>query len=89
MAYQIGTLADGQKRVLRKTSHELSSPIARMQVLLGILESSTNSDDVQGKYMVTHDLALRQMGLLVQELLALAKANLRRSIETTQDSWRA
>lgn len=80
MADQIGSLVDGQKRLLGDIAHELSSPIARMQAVLGILES-TGGQDNREKYMAKLDGELQQMGALVQELLSLSKASLRRSIE--------
>ena len=79
MADQIGALVDGQERLLGDIAHELSSPIARMQAIIGILESSDNSRRVD--YIERLDGELQQMGVLVQELLSLSKANLRRSIE--------
>jgi two-component system, OmpR family, sensor histidine kinase CpxA len=79
MADQIGALVDGQKRLLGDIAHELSSPIARMQAIIGILEIS-DTPKRQG-YLVRLDEELQQMGLLVQELLSVSKANLRRSIE--------
>ena len=81
MADQIGSLVDGQKRLLGDIAHELSSPIARMQAVLGILESPGGGYDNREKYMAKLDGELQQMGALVQELLSLSKASLRRSIE--------
>jgi len=79
MADQIGALVDGQKRLLGDIAHELSSPIARMQAIIGILETSNESK--RANYLARLDDELQQMGVLVQELLSLSKANLRRSIE--------
>ncbi len=83
MADQIGSLVDGQKRLLGDIAHELSSPIARMQAILGILESAEANDGTDKREKYTARLAneLQQMGTLVQELLSLSKASLRRSIE--------
>lgn len=79
MADQIGALVDGQKRLLGDIAHELSAPIARMQAIIGILESQ--STGASEKYVTRLDDELQQMGVLVQELLSLSKANLRRSVE--------
>jgi two-component system sensor histidine kinase CpxA len=81
MADQIGYMVEGQKRLLGDIAHELSSPIARMQAIIGILESQANASSSQHKYVGRLDDELQQMGVLVQELLSLTKANLRRSIE--------
>jgi len=80
MADQIGTLVHGQKRILGDIAHELSSPIARMQVMVGILESRI--DDAQaGGYIHELEQELEHMGRLVRELLSLAKASLNRGVE--------
>jgi len=83
MADQIGSLVDGQKRLLGDIAHELSSPIARMQAVVGILE---NQIDAHGnpdsqRYLTRLDDELQHMGQLVQELLSLSKASLKRTIE--------
>jgi two-component system sensor histidine kinase CpxA len=83
MADQIGGLVDGQKRLLGDIAHELSSPIARMQAVVGILENqidpATQPDSV--RYIGRLDDELQHMGQLVQELLSLSKASLKRTIE--------
>ena len=79
MADQIGTLVDGQKRLLGDIAHELNSPIARMQAIVGILETPCNGN--RQAYIENLGGELQHMSVLVQELLSLSKANLRRSIE--------
>lgn len=83
MADQIGSLVDGQKRLLGDIAHELSSPIARMQAVVGILENQidpkSHPDSV--RYICRLDDELQHMGQLVQELLSLSKASLKRTIE--------
>jgi len=83
MADQIGSLVDGQKRLLGDIAHELSSPIARMQAVVGILENqidASGNPDSQ-RYLTRLDDELQHMGQLVQELLSLSKASLKRTIE--------
>jgi two-component system sensor histidine kinase CpxA len=83
MADQIGSLVDGQKRLLGDIAHELSSPIARMQAVVGILENQIDAHgnpDAQ-RYLARLDDELQHMGQLVQELLSLSKASLKRTIE--------
>ncbi len=79
MADQIGSLVDGQRRLLGDIAHELNSPIARMQAIVGILESQAGGG--QQKYVAKLEDELGQMGRLVQEMLSLSKASLRRSVE--------
>jgi two-component system sensor histidine kinase CpxA len=82
MADQIGGLVDGQKRLLGDIAHELSSPIARMQAVVGILENANAATDGrQERYIARLDDELQHMGQLVQELLSLSKASLKRTIE--------
>ena len=74
MAVRLAGFVTGQKRVLGDIAHELCSPLARIQVALGILEQRT--DDKQQTYM--HDLReeVEQMSRLVNELLSFSKAGL-------------
>ncbi|HEY8962622.1 MAG TPA: ATP-binding protein [Luteolibacter sp.] len=83
MADQIGSLVDGQKRLLGDIAHELSSPIARMQAVVGILENQigANGNPDSQRYLTRLDDELQHMGQLVQELLSLSKASLKRTIE--------
>lgn len=83
MADQIGGLVDGQKRLLGDIAHELSSPIARMQAVVGILETlqSSSSGADRDRYIARLDDELQHMGQLVQELLSLSKASMKRAIE--------
>ena len=83
MADQIGGLVDGQKRLLGDIAHELSSPIARMQAVVGILENQIDPHEHPDsvRYICRLDDELQHMGQLVQELLSLSKASLKRTIE--------
>jgi len=74
MAVRLAGFVTGQKRFLGDIAHELCSPLARIQVALGILEQRT--DDKQQTYM--HDLReeVEQMSRLVNELLSFSKAGL-------------
>jgi two-component system sensor histidine kinase CpxA len=74
MAIKLDGLVGGQKRFLGDIAHELCSPIARLEMNLGILEQrldSTHSERLQN----AHD-ELREMSALVDELLSFAKASL-------------
>ena len=75
MASQLDGFIAGQKRFLGDVAHELCSPLARMQVALGILEQRAES--VQGDYLNDVREEVQQMSNLVNELLLFSKASLR------------
>jgi two-component system sensor histidine kinase CpxA len=64
----------GQKRFLGDISHELNSPLARMQFALGILEE--RSDPNLQKHIADVQEEIDLMSKLVSELLAYARAGL-------------
>lgn len=65
----------GQKRFLGDTAHELCTPIARMQVAMGILERSAKGSMRETVTDLRDDL--EQMSKLVNDLLSFSKAGLR------------
>lgn len=65
----------GQKRFLGDISHELNSPLARMQFALGILEE--RSDPSLRKHIADVQEEVDLMSQLVNELLAYARAGLK------------
>jgi two-component system sensor histidine kinase CpxA len=62
----------GQKRFLGDIAHELCSPLARMEMALGILEQ--RADEKQRDYVEDVREELRHMSELVHELLSFSKA---------------
>jgi two-component system sensor histidine kinase CpxA len=72
MASRLSHHVDGQKRFLGDAAHELSSPLARMQTLLAILETRPPSE--QGSYLDDLHEELDEMAGLVNELLAFSRA---------------
>ena len=74
MAARLAGFVTGQKRFTGDIAHELCSPIARMQMALGILEERAGEkekpyiEDVRGK--------MQRMSSLVNELLSFSKASL-------------
>lgn len=74
MAVQLDGYVRGQKRFIGDVAHELCSPIARMEMGLGILDSRIHEselprlDEVRGE--------LREMSSMVNELLAFSKTSL-------------
>jgi two-component system sensor histidine kinase CpxA len=74
MAQRLAGLVDGQKRFLSDIAHELSSPVARMQMGLGILEQRAAPADLD--YVVDVREEVEHMSGLVNELLAFSKSRL-------------
>lgn len=73
MAARLAGFVAGQKRFLGDVSHELCSPIARIQVALGILEQ--RADPKQKPYLDDLHDEVQQMSQLVNELLSFSKAS--------------
>ena len=74
MAARLSGFVTGQKRFLGDIAHELCSPLARIQVALGILEQ--RADDKQKAYVDDLREEVEQMSRLVNELLSFSKAGL-------------
>ncbi len=75
MAGRLGEYVTGQKRFLGDIAHELCSPLARMEMALGVLEQ--RADSAQGAYVNDVREEVRHMSSLVNELLSFSKAGLR------------
>ena len=73
MATRLAGFVAGQKRFLGDVSHELCSPIARIQVALGILEQ--RADPKQKPYLDDLHDEVQQVSQLVNELLSFSKAS--------------
>ena len=74
MAGRLSGLVTGQKRFLGDIAHELCSPIARIQVALGILEQ--RADDSKKARLEDLREEVEQMSGLVNELLSFSRASL-------------
>lgn len=74
MAVRLEGYVNGQKRFLGDTAHELCSPLARMQMAVGILESNARPE--QRDYIADIADEVRHMSDLVNELLSFSKASL-------------
>lgn len=75
MAARLQGFVKGQKRFLGDVAHELCSPIARLQMALGILEQHAN--EKQKPYVEDVREEVQHMSNLVNELLSFSKASLR------------
>lgn len=74
MAVRLENLVKSQKRFLGDTAHELSAPIARIQVALAILQSRVDPMR-QADVAVLHE-EIQEMSALVNQLLSFSKAGL-------------
>ena len=74
MAKRLSGYVTGQRRFLGDIAHELCSPVARIQMSLGILEHRSN--DAARPYVQTIDDEVQHMSTLVNELLSFSKASL-------------
>jgi two-component system sensor histidine kinase CpxA len=74
MAQRLGGFVSGQKRFLGDIAHELCTPVARMQMAIGILEERADPKDRQ--YVEDMREEVQHMSNLVNELLSFSKASL-------------
>jgi two-component system, OmpR family, sensor histidine kinase CpxA len=77
MADRLDGFVKGQKRFLGDIAHELCSPLARLQVGLGILEQSAGFSQKPSLEDVRDEV--EEMSGLVNELLSFSKASLDRA----------
>jgi two-component system, OmpR family, sensor histidine kinase CpxA len=75
MTGRLDGFVTGQKRFLGDIAHELCSPIARLQMALGILEQ--RADERQRPYLEDVREEVQHMSNLVNELLSFSKASLK------------
>jgi two-component system, OmpR family, sensor histidine kinase CpxA len=69
MSSRLAGFVTGQKRFLGDVAHELCSPLARIQMALGILERHADVSDIREE--------VQEMSQLVNELLSFSKAGMR------------
>lgn len=78
LATRLGGFVSGQKRFLGDISHELNSPLARMQFALSILEDRVNDENRPYVEDVKEEVEL--MSKLVSELLSYSKAGIKAAV---------
>jgi two-component system sensor histidine kinase CpxA len=83
MAAQLGDYMTQQRRITADVAHELCSPIARMQMALGVVEQRSTPD--QATYLQKLDRELQHMAQLVEEVLAFTKAETLPERESPED----
>jgi two-component system, OmpR family, sensor histidine kinase CpxA len=72
MASQLGDYVAEQRRITADVAHELCSPIARMQMALGVVEQRGTPE--QAGYLRKLDAELQHMAKLVEEVMTFSKA---------------
>lgn len=77
MAARLAGFVTGQKRFLGDIAHELCSPIARIQLMLGIFEQNATGRDLERVEDLREEVV--RMSDLVNELLSFSKASLQPS----------
>jgi len=77
MAERLSGFVYGQRRFLGDIAHELCSPIARIQVALGVLEQ--RAEDNQKEYVLGVQEEVEHMSGLINELLLFSKAGMNAS----------
>ncbi len=75
MAGRLEGFVTGQKRFLGDIAHELCTPLARMEMALGVLDH--RADSKQREYVNDVRDEVRHMSGLVNELLSFSKASLK------------
>ncbi|MGV3662772.1 MAG: sensor histidine kinase [Prosthecobacter sp.] len=83
MAAQLGDYVAQQRRITADVAHELCSPIARMQMALGVAEQRGTPE--QAVYLKKLDHELQHMARLVEELLAFSKTETLPERETPEE----
>ena len=73
MAARLEEAFTGQKRFLGDTAHELCSPLARMEMALGVLEQ--RADGCEDALLADVHEEVRAMSALVDDLLVFSKAS--------------
>lgn len=83
MAAQLGEYVAQQRRITADVAHELCSPIARMQMALGVVEQRSTPE--QSGYLQKLDAELQHMAKLVEEVLAFSKSETLPERETAEN----
>ena len=73
MAARLNGFVKGQKRFLGDIAHELCAPLARLQMVLGIMEQRAEQEG--GSYAKSASEKAQQIAALVNELLVFSRAS--------------
>ncbi|MDR1020815.1 MAG: HAMP domain-containing protein [Synergistaceae bacterium] len=73
MAERVESLVSSQKRLLSDISHEIRSPLQRMEVALAILRRESKAPDEQ--YIDRLELEIYRIDIMVEELMTLTRSD--------------
>jgi len=74
MASELSLIIEGKKELISHISHELGSPLSRMQLAVELLEDNVNSGEVPSAKIVNKlSKNINEMSKLVKELLDLSR----------------
>ena len=75
MAKQLEQVLDSQKQLMANVSHELRSPLTRLQLSVALLTDSLANDSAQARNIARIENEIAKMDKLIGETLTLAKLN--------------
>ena len=73
MAEQLQQNQSAQQRLLGDISHELRSPMTRLQLALGLAQQQDNSQQVQVKYLQRCQLEVERLDQMITDVLVLSR----------------
>lgn len=73
MTEQLESVVNGQRRLLHDVSHELRSPMARLQAAIGLVRQHPDNADKVANYLQRIERETERMDNLVGELLTLSR----------------
>jgi two-component system sensor histidine kinase CpxA len=82
MARRLSGYVHGQKRFLGDIAHELCSPLARIQLALGILEQRARTNQLE--YVADVQAEVEHMSGLINELLAFSKTQMSTGLQISK-----
>jgi two-component system sensor histidine kinase CpxA len=82
MAQRLSGYVHGQKRFLGDIAHELCSPLARIQLALGILEQRAQTNQLE--YVADVQAEVEHMSGLINELMAFSKTQMSTGLQISR-----
>jgi two-component system sensor histidine kinase CpxA len=73
MAEQLQQNQSAQQRLLGDVSHELRSPMTRLQMALGLAQQETTTQTAREKYLQRCQLEVERLNQMIEEALALSR----------------
>jgi len=73
MAEQLQQNQSAQQRLLGDVSHELRSPMTRLQMALGLAQQESTTDTARKQYLQRCELEIERLNQMIEEALALSR----------------